>query len=245
LSTARSRKKTGHLQPAATPGAESGQVAPPSPPRVPSQRPGHAGGKRDTNRRRKIRAICNAALELFLDDGILGVTVDQIVERAHLSKGTFYYYFRDKDELVATLLAPFASVFEEALDRCEQRLRAASTPPELAAVFLELATTVTSVIGSNPKLTLLFLQESRGSAKGGRRPVRELADSITARGIALSEVARHHGLMRNLDPRVGTMVTLGAGERLLFEHLSRGSVGDLGPATAVLVSILLDGVRIR
>jgi AcrR family transcriptional regulator len=217
----------------------------PEPPRVPAQRPGHEGGKRDRNRRQKIREVCDAALDLFLEDGIRAVTIDEIVARAGIGKGSFYHYFKDKEELVATMLAPFSTVFESALDTCEEKLRAASTPPELAAAFLELASTAGSVVSDEPKLTLLFLQESRGPAKGARRPARELADRITDRAIALSEVARHHGLLRNMDPRVGTLITFGAGERLIFEHLSRGNIGDPAAATAMLVNVVLDGFRPR
>ena len=57
------------------------------PPRLPAQRPGPEGGARDANRRARLRQLGEAALELFLAEGIPGVTIDQIVESAGVAKG--------------------------------------------------------------------------------------------------------------------------------------------------------------
>ncbi|RKP57803.1 HTH-type transcriptional regulator RutR [Pararobbsia silviterrae] len=52
----------------------------------------------------KRRVILGAALELFSTFGFHGTSVDQIAERADVSKGNLLYYFRNKDELYASLL---------------------------------------------------------------------------------------------------------------------------------------------
>src|SRR4051794_12198344 len=68
------------------------------------QRPGPIGGKRDENRRQKNKDLQAAALELFLRKGIEGTTIDDIVERAGVAKGSFYRYFNDKDALARALV---------------------------------------------------------------------------------------------------------------------------------------------
>ena len=48
--------------------------------------------------------LFEAAVELLGERGYSGATIDDIVERAGVAKGTVYYHFRSKSELVSTLL---------------------------------------------------------------------------------------------------------------------------------------------
>ena len=48
--------------------------------------------------------ILDAANQLFYDQGIRAVSVDQIAERAGLTKRSLYYHFRSKDDLIAGYL---------------------------------------------------------------------------------------------------------------------------------------------
>lgn len=47
--------------------------------------------------------IVSAAWNLFYEKGYNGTTVDEIIELSGTSKGSFYYYFNTKDELLNTL----------------------------------------------------------------------------------------------------------------------------------------------
>ena len=47
--------------------------------------------------------IVTAAWQLFYEKGYNGTTVDDIIELSGTSKGSFYYYFNTKDELLNTL----------------------------------------------------------------------------------------------------------------------------------------------
>ncbi len=51
----------------------------------------------------KREAILQAAMELFSERGFHGTPVPMIVEKANVSTGTMYRYFRDKEELVNVL----------------------------------------------------------------------------------------------------------------------------------------------
>ena len=82
----------------------------PEPRHVPTLRPGPKGGKRDINRRRRTKEICDAGLSLFLQRGIEGVTIDDIVKSASVAKGSFYRYFQDKSDLVAAIFGPYESL---------------------------------------------------------------------------------------------------------------------------------------
>ena len=60
--------------------------------------------------------IVSAAWQLFYEKGYNGTTVDEIIELSETSKGSFYYYFSSKDELLNTLSLVLDEYYEE-LDR--------------------------------------------------------------------------------------------------------------------------------
>ncbi len=47
--------------------------------------------------------IIDAAWELFRENGFGETTINDIIRHAGISKGTFYYYFRSKDNMLDTL----------------------------------------------------------------------------------------------------------------------------------------------
>lgn len=53
--------------------------------------------------RRKIQVV-NHAFALFIEKGIMQTSIQDIIERAGISKGTFYNYFSSKNECVSAVL---------------------------------------------------------------------------------------------------------------------------------------------
>lgn len=62
--------------------------------------------KRKTSNRPndKAQRILDAAYELFIERGNVGSSISEITDRAGVAKGTFYLYFRDKDDLKNSLI---------------------------------------------------------------------------------------------------------------------------------------------
>lgn len=67
----------------------------------------------DADRRESMLA---AAAREFAENGYEGASVNRIIERAGISKGTLYYYFDDKEDLFATAVRHAFVRFMEALD---------------------------------------------------------------------------------------------------------------------------------
>jgi len=82
--------------------------------------------------------IISAANALFYNDGIRGVSVDAVAEKAGVTKRTLYYHFRSKDELVAAYLAgrdqPNLALFRKWFSEAEGGL-----PAKVEAIFRNLA----------------------------------------------------------------------------------------------------------
>jgi AcrR family transcriptional regulator len=60
--------------------------------------------RKEREKAQRREAIQEAAMHLFFDQGFERTTMDQIAERAELSKGTLYLYFSSKAELYVSLI---------------------------------------------------------------------------------------------------------------------------------------------
>ncbi|MBE6888169.1 MAG: TetR/AcrR family transcriptional regulator [Ruminococcaceae bacterium] len=62
--------------------------------------------------------ILNAAWKLFEEKGYEETTVDEIIEATQTSKGTFYHYFKSKEDL----LSLFSYIFDERYEELSKKL---------------------------------------------------------------------------------------------------------------------------
>lgn len=80
-------------------------------------------GKIDLNKKKKREALLNTAFELFTTQGLHQTTINNIVERAGVAKGTFYLYFKDKydirNKLIAHKASHIFSIADEALSKTD------------------------------------------------------------------------------------------------------------------------------
>lgn len=82
--------------------------------------------------------IVTAAEKLFYAEGIKGVSVDAVAEKAGVTKRTLYYHFRSKDDLIAAYLSvrdqPNLALFKRWFDEAE-----GGTATKVQAIFSSLA----------------------------------------------------------------------------------------------------------
>ena len=52
----------------------------------------------------KKENLINSAMEIFKTKGVANTTVADIAKCAGTAKGTFYLYFKDKDEIIRTII---------------------------------------------------------------------------------------------------------------------------------------------
>lgn len=77
--------------------------------------------KRFANKIHKNEQIVEAAYELFLEQGVESVSIQEIADRAGVAKGTFYLYFHDKDELKEAIIAQKSNeLFQYAISALHQ-----------------------------------------------------------------------------------------------------------------------------
>lgn len=68
--------------------------------------------------------IINAAWELFYEQGYEDTTIEEIIERAGTSKGSFYHYFEGKDALLGSLSSLFDEKYAELKETLDPAMHA-------------------------------------------------------------------------------------------------------------------------
>lgn len=210
--------------------------------RAPAPRPGPEGGVRQENRRRRLGELRRAACELFLEQGIASVAVEEIASAAGLSKAGFYRYYASVEALVGDLVAPVASGLEEAATAAEVGLRAAKNKDQLVSVYVRLGIALTAVVAAEQPVVRLYLQEVRGPDHGLRGPIAAVAARVDALVLALTHAAHAHGLLRAVDPELSAQAVLGLVEHMLHRALRSGRLVQEAERLPSLIAMVLEGV---
>jgi len=71
---------------------------------VPSDKVSVPVSRQDRRTRATKRRLLKAAREVFAEKGIDLTTIDDITQRADVAKGTFYYHYTDKNEVISELI---------------------------------------------------------------------------------------------------------------------------------------------
>jgi len=151
--------------------------------------------------------ILDAALALFVEKGFAGTRLDDVAERAGLSKAAIYLYFDDKTGL-------FLDVVRQAvasnLDMVETMLAAHRGP--VAPLIPRILEFMATRIEETPMASVakIVISESRAFPEIGRFYLKEvigrgmpLMEGLIARGIAQGE-------FRKVDPGLTVRTMIGA-----------------------------------
>jgi AcrR family transcriptional regulator len=161
--------------------------------------------RRDARLERRRRRIADAALELFATRGYNATSVEDVVERAKMSKSAFYEFFASKEDCFRELLALEGGslidnvLAEAALGRNHhERLR------------FGITTFVRSCFERSSVARLLIV-ESVGLSEGVDKVRQELqAQFAGAVGEEVRHAMLHDPFYADKDPRVFGRVVVGA-----------------------------------
>jgi TetR/AcrR family transcriptional repressor of mexJK operon len=148
---------------------------------------------------RKRRAIITAASEVFLSNGYLGTSMDEIAARAAVSKQTVYKHFADKEKL-------FTSIILGSTDQAQQRFAAMTLDeePDLATGLRNLARRLAKIVIQPEMMRLrrIIIGEADRFPEVARTWYEQgpgrVVDTLAVRFAELAD----RGLLRTEDPRL-------------------------------------------
>jgi AcrR family transcriptional regulator len=190
----------------------------------------------------RTQQIGEAALVLFLAEGVDAVTIDGIVNRAGIAKGSFYRYFDSKSHVVESLFEPLRQSVSSAMNICRMNLRKESTREEVMKAYQELGTTMAAALLRYRDVTLLYLQESRGPRTEVRAPLFGLRRDLREVCVSLARATHEHGITRDVSPEVTAISVLGVAENVFYEYLYNDDFVDSDALAEEVFEVILSGV---
>ena len=156
------------------------------------------------------KAILDAAVELFSENGYDGVSMRQIAEAAGVSKSNIYHHFASKDALYLGILHGSAQHLSEIVEdlaegdgNFQRRLR----------VFAEAH--MAHLFANEMTLRLVLREAFSGDEEKSRVVVDQVVGGIFKRMVAIFQAGQNAGIIRaDLDP--GLCATLLMGANLFF-----------------------------
>lgn len=129
--------------------------------------------------------ILNAALELFAQNGFHGTSISQIAEKAGISKGLMYNYFKSKDDLLRTIIDDGFQKLGEIM----AEVNAETDPPKALEKIIRLSL---KNIKNNPEYWKLYMSIVLQSAS--QKDVKQHIESFRDGAVmGLSELLKAMG----------------------------------------------------
>jgi AcrR family transcriptional regulator len=196
----------------------------------------------DTTERQKLerrRQIVAAAKSVFAEAGYHGASINAIIERAQIARGTFYLYFESK-------AAVFDSILDEAMRELRGRLhRIDVETPGAPAPQVQLREQVTGtldyIIRDRALATLLLSAGHTPDAEAAERlaqffgEVRDLLERAMESGMEI-------GLLRTVHPQLAAAAMLGMFRGVVEQLVTQTEVPPLETVVAEVLMIALRGV---
>lgn len=164
----------------------------------------------------KTAAILNGAMQVFLEQGYMGTTMDRVAAAAGVSKPTVYSHFHDKETLFNALIEQFVQKTHWATLPPEM-LHPSAVPPE--TVLRQLANSVLdSCMNNAEKITFirLILGESGRFPELGRAFVQHMDKPILD---ALTQYLSAYPQLKLADPRAAAYMFAGTLIFFLMSHV--------------------------
>jgi AcrR family transcriptional regulator len=80
-------------------------------------------GLRERKRRETAQRITNAGINLFIQNGYDATTLDDIAAASGISRRTFFYYFKSKDDILLSLQAGMGEMIAAGVRTADKRTR--------------------------------------------------------------------------------------------------------------------------
>jgi TetR/AcrR family transcriptional regulator, cholesterol catabolism regulator len=144
-------------------------------------------GRRAAKREATREQIMEAAARLFRERGYAATTVDEIAEAADVAKGTFYYHFASKDQLMVDLVRDtLGQVGMRAVEALHGGARPVSALRNFVVELGRWAEQNRHLVSS--PLTLSLGPGQPGEAREGQASFRRLLADLLAAGQQAGEI---------------------------------------------------------
>jgi AcrR family transcriptional regulator len=159
--------------------------------------------------------LAASAFALFSRHGIQNVTLDQVATHAGVTKGSLYWHYESKDELIKAACAHYYRAYHRRIHAALARI---TDPVQRLARTLEVATRICLVDHPNRVFTTEVFTLAL-SDEELRRSWRQFFDSVREFYLGLVRAAAATGRLKNPNPEAAVDYLLSAMEGIKLRAL--------------------------
>jgi AcrR family transcriptional regulator len=194
----------------------------------------------DPRRQARRREILDCAKEVFAERGYHDASINDIISRAGIARGTFYLYFSSKQAI-------FESILDEALSELRSRITRINVGPGAAPPQEQLRHNLIRVMDyvlSDRALTRILLDHKQSP----QAEVAERVDGFFRHVHRLIEASLQYGISMNLvrpcDSALVAAALLGAARGVVEHCLQVDPPPQVGAIVDELIAFAMRGVFI-
>jgi len=190
----------------------------------------------EAQRERRRADILSAASSLFGQRGYHDVSIADVIDRAGISRGTFYLYFDSKDALFLELIEQFVQSIIEVVEVVDPKGK------DPAREIVENVRRLVDVVFEQRDLTVMVLRESYGVRPDVDKKLSRFYGFVHEMLEGALRNGAQHGLTREVDAEIVARALVGAFKEVLLHAL--GVSGGPTMTRAAVADAMLDfGLR--
>ncbi|MFT5993941.1 MAG: AcrR family transcriptional regulator [Flavobacteriales bacterium] len=166
-----------------------------------------------SRREKRRREILECARTVIGARGYTATTIDDVIEEAGISRGTFYNYFDGREPLFLELLDDYLAAL-----RAEVETISMEHPEPLAALYGNIERMVRRMIDS-PDLTTILFREAVGAGEDIDQRVHAFYAFLRGHVVGALKKGAARGVTREVDVELVSSAIIGAVKEVLTQHV--------------------------
>ena len=163
-----------------------------------------------------------AALVVFSKQGYHQSRIEDIIGHAKVGKGTFYLYFKNKEDLVFSLLEDFIAAFDQIHQWVSSSILDTS---DISTIFKEEGKVIIELLHTNRELALFLLKEGRSVSESINKKINDFYNDQSKQAEKTYTQAKKMGLIKNIDPKYAAWCVVG-GIAHIYTLWLEGKISD-------------------
>ena len=173
-------------------------------------------------KKKKKKYILETAIKVFSVNGYHGTTVKDVVEAADISVGTFYFYFKNKEDLFDTLYDDVSEEFFNALINSLDNIN-----KEIDLGFSKAIAFFLKVIELNKPLARILLIEAVGLNPRFEKRRYEITQKYVSYTSNYFEQMKQAGDLKTPDVKICSLAFIGTLYNVIMEWLQSDAPNSL------------------
>jgi AcrR family transcriptional regulator len=173
--------------------------------------------RRQREREKRFQTILHAAAELFAGEGYHKASMEMIADRAEVSVGTLYFYFKNKEDLLIRLIDEIGYQLRNLLAAAFQK-----EDPSLEGIRLAGIAFFEDFCPNNPERAVIFFRESPGQSPLVESYRKKIFNKVIGDvQDALTRIGKYQGTpyQSPVSAEVMAVSIMGMFERIAYHYL--------------------------